>query len=114
MKKKIYELMLMVVLSLVGSNANAVSVGILGAGATCGKWANDRAEKNGWPAVSAAAYLSGLLSGMAIASNKDVLEANADGYYLWMDNYCRAHPLDHVSDAGKVLFNELMTRKGLH
>ena len=41
----------------------------------------------------------------------DFLKGNdADGVYAWMDNYCRAHPLDSLPVAAAPLIRELFDR----
>ena len=54
------------------------------------------------------AWLSGILTGLAIGMNVDILaEPDGDSIALWMDNYCRAHPLDKLSAGAVALALEL-------
>lgn len=60
----------------------------------------------------AQAWLMGYLSGMNEANAgtaKEVLHKlnSADQAFLWVDNYCKANPLQSVSDAAKALYKEL-------
>jgi hypothetical protein len=93
----------------IGMPADAVT--ILGSGVyTCGKWVAER-ESDGKPLLVKWGWVLGYLSGLASASQRDVLApVDADSIALWMDNYCRAHPLDHVEFAARTLFDELSAR----
>lgn len=53
------------------------------------------------------------MTGLAIASDAHVLK-NTDGpsMLMWMDNYCRAHPLDRVATGATTLYFELRGRMG--
>lgn len=59
-------------------------------------------------------YLSGL--NMMWASKRlqpsDPLDqlSSAKQAYLWMDNYCKAKPLNNLSDGGLELFYELVEK----
>lgn len=78
---------------------------------TCGAWVSDRAEATG--NLGSTSWLTGLMTGLAIASDADVLK-NTDGpsMLMWMDNYCRAHPLDRVATGATTLYFELRGRMG--
>jgi hypothetical protein len=80
---------------------------------SCGAWTQERATDTqrvqlwkGW--------LLGFLSGANIwDSNADFLltqKLDAAALYAWMDNYCRAHPLDTVYFAAIKLVVELQSR----
>jgi hypothetical protein len=72
---------------------------------TCGQWVAQR--KDG----AVQSWLAGYLSGLAVAFNNDALaEPDGESIFLWMDNYCAAHPLDRVATGGRVLFDELSQR----
>ena len=82
-------------------------------GYDCGGWINA-------PSIAQKAWLMGYLSGM----NKIVNDLNgheakldtlaqlssADQAYLWMNNYCKANPLEGLSLGGSTLFLELVTK----
>jgi len=54
----------------------------------------------------------GFMTGLAVDSQKDVLaEPDGDSLILWMDNYCKSHPLDTVGAGATVLYRELLSRK---
>jgi hypothetical protein len=40
-------------------------------------------------------------------------DTDADAIASWMDNYCRAHPLDPIDTAADQLAAELLKRKSL-
>ena len=37
---------------------------------------------------------------------------DVDGLFAWIDNWCRANPLDWISDASVALIKQLIKRKG--
>jgi hypothetical protein len=56
----------------------------------------------------------GYLSGLSVALHKDVLkETDAPSIYAWVDNQCRANPLEMVGNLTQLLFLELVRQKGL-
>jgi hypothetical protein len=89
------------------TNVNAITT--MG-GRSCGQWEN-RAQDN-MARLAAEGWLMGFMSGLAIGSSKDVL-ADPDGasLVLWMDNYCKAHPLEKIGTGGVVLYFELLRRQ---
>jgi hypothetical protein len=92
---------------VVATSANAFST--IG-DRSCGKWSTRR--QNPYVEASSEAWLMGYMTGLASASEKDVLaDTDGESIILWMDNYCRTHPLDRVGAGGATLFFELMGRK---
>jgi hypothetical protein len=77
---------------------------------SCGQW-EGRAQ-NGYAKLAIESWLMGFLTGLAVGTDKDVL-AVPDGasLMLWMDNYCRANPLDTIGTGGKALYLELLARQ---
>lgn len=78
----------------------AGAVLIRGAGTRgCGEWV---AARRGGTASSAGAvnmegWILGYLSGNADALNIDILRnVSAESIFLWMDNYCKANPLERL------------------
>ena len=59
-----------------------------------------------------AQWVAGYLSGSNVeADQPDVLVGtDFDGLMAWIDNYCRANPLDLVGTAALKLFDELKSR----
>lgn len=56
-------------------------------------------------------WLLGYLSRATYDHPGDMLApVDADGLKAWVDNYCRAHPLDNLSTAANVLEHELAAR----
>jgi hypothetical protein len=54
----------------------------------------------------------GYLSGIAHQSGSDyMLGLNVEAIYAWLDNYCSAHPLDHLDDALDALAAERGVRQ---
>lgn len=72
----------------------------------CGSWIAA-------PSPAHKAWLMGFLSGVnAMWKGSDPLDqvTNANQFFVWMDNYCRAHPLNKVTDGGVDLYIELVDR----
>ena len=52
-------------------------------------------------------WLLGYLSGLASSSGVNILgDKDEESIYLWIDNYCKANPLDTLSDGSNELFGE--------
>jgi hypothetical protein len=86
----------------------AVEVTTFGS-ADCGTWTTNQA-------FVYHAWLMGFMSGknnMWVGVPDDPLKGIQSGQQiiLWMDNYCRAHPLDTVVDGANALWHELINRK---
>ena len=92
----------------VGFDAQAVEIrGVI----SCGMWAASRTANNSLPNEL---WLVAFLSGIAFNSEKDFL-SGTDTFSItaWMDNYCKANPLDYVMKGASTLSKELIRRKGL-
>jgi hypothetical protein len=78
----------------------------------CGTWAEYRASGR---SQALEGWVLGFLSGYNEwgSANGDVAPGvKASGVLLWVDEYCKAHPLDSVSNAAFQLVNELRRRAG--
>ena len=76
----------------------------------CGQWftAERRQPAQAW----LLGYLTGSNEPFAGSGKEPLRRLNsADQAYLWVDNYCKANPLQSVSDAGKALLRELSKAK---
>lgn len=100
-------------LILAGSAASAEYRAVSGAGLlSCGTWTKHR---NDLPyAYQFQAWVDGYLSAYNIASDGadfllPVLK-NKDGIYAWIDEYCRANPLDPIIKGMLPLIEQLKTR----
>ena len=75
----------------------------------CGQWISAREQSS---AGYLEHYVLGVLNGLAIGRFTEFWRAGGqpapsrDAIYLWIDGYCRAHPLEDVFRAAGVLFNE--------
>jgi hypothetical protein len=77
---------------------------------SCGQWVGR--TKSPLDRIGAENWLMGFMTGLAVDSQKDVLaEPDGDSLILWMDNYCKSHPLDTVGAGATVLYRELLSRK---
>lgn len=81
---------------------------------SCGAWTSAR-SRGGADSQSWESWAMGFLSGynrFSIQSNGDVaFGAGIDGMKAWIDNYCRANPLDPVVKALTALIRELESRR---
>ena len=109
-KKRVAVALLGLVISAAAFEAQAVT---LRGSVSCGIWVKDREEKN-LTAATHQRWLMGVMSGIAIGSNKDILKTtDAPSIFLWMDNYCRAKPLKDIDDGAVELFFELIKQNKL-
>lgn len=87
--------------------ASAVPVTVRGS-PSCGEWVQTRASSESWPALVTQRWLTGYLSGLAIATNVDILKGRDNAsLFLWTDKYCQSNPLNYLVDAGDQLYKEL-------
>jgi hypothetical protein len=87
----------------------ALAVTIKGA-ISCGTWIK-YGQTGGIDKAFREAKLLAYLSGLAVATNRDIFEGTSnDSIFLWVDNYCQKNPLEDIYDAGNYLFVELSTR----
>jgi hypothetical protein len=101
---------------LVAGTANAGDVHVLGVGGrSCGTWTAER-SKSDTPnpdipgsdgALAESAWVFGFLSGIGfVAQNGDdpVDDTDADAALSWVDDWCRAHPVDTIADAAATFY----------
>lgn len=109
-------------LFLVGIGAHsAISAPLIyGQGnSTCGYWLKLRGTHEIW-ALEAAGPVQGWLRGYLTAMGlfdfavrkQDMAATDSDAIDAWTDNYCHAHPLDNMLQAGNALHDELLKRAG--
>ena len=89
---------------------------VLGEGTmSCGQWVHFRqTTENPDLAKLAAAWVRGFISGVNAATPKGskVGEgSDPEDNNLWLDNYCKAHPLDELAFASVALWNALAEKK---
>ena len=79
---------------------------------SCGTWLEERRQQTTWKHEEI--WLTGYLSGMAVALKKDILkDTDNNAIFFWVDNYCRDHSLQGLDVAGEALFYELVRNKKL-
>lgn len=80
---------------------------------SCGEWINRHSDPIA--EVADQSWLTGVMTGLMIGGAIDIL-AGTDGpsIFLWMDDYCRAHPLDSVGTGAGTLGLELLKRIPQH
>ena len=74
----------------------------------CGLWGKGRDTHT---APIPESYLVGSLNGLAFGTGVDFwhakgIEISVDAAYLWMDKYCRDHPLEMMMTGAIQLFSE--------
>ncbi|MCC6196408.1 MAG: hypothetical protein IT518_18305 [Burkholderiales bacterium] len=102
---------LAVLVSLLASWATPVS-GVTSMGTrSCAQWADARSQPGSAERFSAEAWLTGFLSGMAAALDRDILAGITFQTLMgWMDNYCRQSPRSNIGEGSFQLVNELSIR----
>jgi len=77
---------------------------------SCGAWTADRRYPDSAPAVTDEQWILGFLSGVGylgsgLSRNIDPLATvDAEAVWAWIDNYCHANPLAHITDAAGAFF----------
>ncbi len=81
-------------------------------GISCAQWSWERGKQT---ALFERAWLLGYLSAVAVKTGKEFWGApkgaeadrlQNEATYRWMDDYCRANPLQDVDDGAEILFAE--------
>lgn len=103
---KLLRVLLLVFAIGFSTNSNAViSIGNHG----CGEWIKSRAEHtSSWYEHWFSGYISGLAAGTGIDILADITN---ESLFLWVDNYCRANPLDLVGNAAYRLASDAEAKK---
>jgi hypothetical protein len=79
---------------------------------SCGAWVEGRQNHGQLKEVAVRIWLAGYLTGVADSREVDILrDTDSDSIAAWMDNYCRASPLDDLIDGGRELREELIQRQ---
>jgi hypothetical protein len=87
-------------------------VTVLGEGTiSCGQWVEDR-SMHGIREVVDTAWVRGLLTGMNAVNPPHNVGEDSDpaGNNLWIDTYCKQHPLSMLYDAAVLLWYALRDR----
>jgi len=87
----------------------------IGVNKTCGAWtAERRSSSHGGTALwmGLASWTLGFLSGLNVKPDEVdfLVPTDTNAIWAWIDNYCRAHPLDTVIVAAHELSDELRRR----
>jgi hypothetical protein len=95
---------------IVGAPLQAAAFRMLGAGtASCGTWTSWRAQQANHPDHYVfEQWALGFISGTAYegAASLDPLSGlDAEAVWAWIDNYCRANPLEEVFDAAAAFIH---------
>ena len=104
----IRKIILLLLIASVSNSASAVSY--MG-NTPCGKWVKDRSSGRVGDQLASVGWLIGYLNGVAVWSDVDILlKADGESLMLWMDNYCKANPLESVAHGGLLLGVELLKK----
>ena len=100
--RNIVVCMMLVSAFSIGS-ARAQEYTAIGAGAdSCGTWTANRSSPNGNERIAGDQWVLGFLSGIGFMGDMTIDPLNgmdAQGVWAWIDNYCRANPIDEIADA---------------
>jgi hypothetical protein len=118
MEGSMFRSIVVAMATLALSAAPVSSARIFGHGlSSCGKWTDVRRSQspdNIAHASWAIGYLSGINQVISAYEKKDILiRQDAQALLAWLDNYCRANPLETVGKALDLLTDELVKRAGL-
>ena len=113
---RITKLTTAVVLLLVTSQTYADTRTVIGAGFnTCEIWTESRQGNDLVLRTAVMSWAQGYISGVNTTNLQsiDILKDNGDyeDWFTWIDNYCKANPLDTISAATARLTHELSIRK---
>lgn len=106
MKTKLLTALLTVLLSSPAFTQPVVTIGA----ADCGQWIARKG--NNFTDIRTNSWLMGFMTGLNFdGRGKNLLsKVSAEQIFLWMDNYCKANPLDTVVKGGQILMEELDKR----
>jgi hypothetical protein len=97
----------LVIAALWAGTANAVTAIGLGI-ESCGSWTEARRTRASFGHQQ---WVVGFISGVAGALSNDLFEGkDAEGVWGWLDNYCRAHPLEILAVATAELINTIQPK----
>jgi hypothetical protein len=79
-------------------------------GSSCGSWTKASPVTRSLAQQWVVGYLAGLNS--QTPDDLDFIKgADFDGLMSWIDNYCRAHPIESINTAANELSTELLRRQ---
>lgn len=86
----------------------AQGIHVEGGSLDCGQWVTGRAERQ---SVVLEGFVIGLLNGLALGHaiefwRADRRPVSREAVYLWLDGYCRNHPLDSIVTGAMDLYSE--------
>jgi hypothetical protein len=106
--RKTLLLAVLTVALMTGFAEDARAYNQIGAGAaSCGTWLEDRRDPRSSMALIDISWVTGFLSGIgftSVGSADPMRGMDVAGISAWIDNYCRAHPIKHISDAAGAFF----------
>jgi hypothetical protein len=99
--------LLVIVLATTAIQASAQNVTVRGSG-TCQAYL-DAKRNSAQEAVKNLTWLLGYMSGLAVATQTDVLGKGDNGDFMltWVDTYCQLYPAKYLSDAGDLYYRFL-------
>jgi hypothetical protein len=110
LKRRIEMLVIASVLTI--SSVHVYAVDTIGE-PSCVEWSKVR-RSNTWQTLEVQAWLIGYLSGLAIATDKDIAKGTVNAsIHAWVDNYCRENPLMYLSDGASAWYRVQVREKNL-
>ena len=109
MKRAILKLTALTLLGLLSVAAPSRGQGIYVEGQlNCGQWIDSRTKSS---SVSIERYVIGVLNGLALGHGIELWRADGqavsrEAVFVWVDNYCRNHPLDPFVKGIIALYKE--------
>src|SRR5271165_3427144 len=88
---------------------------IYGSGtSSCGNWVTVRSKKKSGTTTNQEQWLLGFLTafnGVGRGTNDIAEGTDLDGLFVWIDNYCKGHPLEMLASAAGQLVVEIRSHK---
>jgi hypothetical protein len=107
---RFFLLLTVLTCGLMAGGTEAIAYHLIGVGlSSCGTWTTDRRNPSAQLALMDASWISGFLSGIGYVGEggADPLKGmDANGVAAWVDNFCRAHPIDDIATAAEAFVRE--------
>jgi hypothetical protein len=92
----------------IGIPAKADAYNLIGAGnSSCGTWTAERAHPDQPLPLLLTSWVVGFLSGIGwVGQDGDnpLHGVDAEGVWAWVDNYCKAHPIDTIAKGASQFY----------
>ena len=75
----------------------------------CGAWVTERIK--GQSGFVVEPWVLGFVSGFIWSGSAELKSTDTASIFLWIDNYCKANPLETIAHASQELVKELVVKK---